>query len=101
MLIFDEATSALDNLTERAVYTAISTLHREAIILVIAHRLSTVKEADQILVLQDGRIVECGTHETLMRDGTFYARLYTEDDRRETEGTVEPVETEPGHARAS
>jgi ABC-type multidrug transport system fused ATPase/permease subunit len=100
VLIFDEATSALDNLTERAVYSAISMLHREAIILVIAHRLSTVKEADQILVLQDGRIVECGTHETLMRDGTFYARLYTEDDRRETEGTVEPVETESGHARA-
>ncbi|HBH96808.1 MAG TPA: hypothetical protein DDX89_03305 [Candidatus Omnitrophica bacterium] len=101
VLIFDEATSALDNLTERAVYSAISTLHREAIVLVIAHRLSTVRDADQIVVLREGRVVEQGTHGTLMQHGTFYARLYTEDDRRGTKEAVEPVETEPDHARAS
>lgn len=101
VLIFDEATSALDNLTERAVYSAINALHREAIILVIAHRLSTVKDADQILVLQDGRVVEQGTHETLMQQGAFYARLYTEDDRREPGEAPEPVETGSDHARAS
>ena len=100
-MIFDEATSALDNLTERAVYSAISTLHREAIVLVIAHRLSTVRDADQIVVLREGRVVEQGTHGTLMQHGTFYARLYTEDDRRGTKEAVEPVETEPDHARAS
>ncbi len=99
VLIFDEATSALDNLTERAVYEAISVLHQEAIVVVIAHRLSTVKDADRILVLQDGRVVEQGTHEALMQAGAFYARLYTEDARRKTETSSEPVEAEPEHAR--
>jgi len=101
VLIFDEATSALDNLTERAVYEAIKTLHQEAIVIVIAHRLSTVKDADQILVLQGGRVVEQGTHETLMQQGTFYARLYTEDDRRGVEEPAEPLATGSEHARFS
>lgn len=79
VLIFDEATSALDNLTERAVYNAISTLRREAIVIVIAHRLSTVREADQIVVLQAGRVVEVGTHDLLISRRGVYARLYEED----------------------
>ncbi len=81
VLIFDEATSALDNVTERAVYEAISSLHHEAIILVIAHRLGTVKEADHIVVLQAGRVVECGRHEALIGQRGVYARLYEEDSR--------------------
>lgn len=81
VLVFDEATSALDNLTERAVYNAIGTLHRDAIVIVIAHRLSTVREADQILVLQGGRMVESGTHETLISQRGVYAKLYEEDDQ--------------------
>ncbi|MBI4354252.1 MAG: ATP-binding cassette domain-containing protein [Candidatus Omnitrophica bacterium] len=82
VLIFDEATSALDNLTERAVYEAIKTLHQDAIVIVIAHRLSTVRDADHVMVLDGGRVVEHGTHETLMQQGAFYARLYTEAERR-------------------
>lgn len=101
VLIFDEATSALDNLTERAVYEAIKTLHQEAIVLVIAHRLSTVRDADQILVLRDGRTIEHGTHESLMRGGTFYARLYTEDTRSEDEQSPARMETGPEHAQLS
>ncbi len=78
VLILDEATSALDTLTERAVYEAIRTLQAEAVVLVIAHRLSTVKEADQILVLDQGRIVEAGTHEALVGKQGPYSRLYEE-----------------------
>ena len=81
VLIFDEATSALDNLTERAVYNAISALRRQAVVIVIAHRLSTVREADQILVIQAGRIAEQGTHEALMSQRGVYAGLYEEDAR--------------------
>jgi len=85
VLIFDEATSALDNITERAVYSAISALRRDAIVLLVAHRLSTVKDADHILVLRDGRIVETGTHETLLRRGGAYAALYAEREHSERE----------------
>ncbi|MBI3616040.1 MAG: ABC transporter ATP-binding protein [Candidatus Omnitrophica bacterium] len=81
VLIFDEATSALDNLTERAVYDAISAVHKEAIVILVAHRLSTVREADQIVVLQGGGIVESGVHGTLIHSNGLYARLYEEDSR--------------------
>jgi len=86
VLILDEATSALDTLTERAVYEAIRTLQSEAAVLVIAHRLSTVKSADQILVLEGGRIVEAGTHESLVSRRGAYARLYEEEARGRTPG---------------
>lgn len=79
VLIFDEATSALDNLTERAVYEAFSAMHRDAIILIVAHRLSTVRAADQILVIESGKIVEEGLHAELMNRGGVYARLYDEN----------------------
>ena len=76
VLIFDEATSALDNLTEQAVYESIESFRKDTVIIVIAHRLSTIQGADQILVVQDGRIVENGTHEALMEVKGAYAKLY-------------------------
>ena len=76
LLILDEATSALDNLTEKAVYQAMNALRGDAIVLAVAHRLSTVKDADQIVVLESGRIVQSGTHASLMLEGGQYSKLF-------------------------
>ena len=75
ILVLDEATSALDNETERAVQRAFDELSRGRTTVTIAHRLSTVRNADQIAVIDHGRILESGTHETLLRDGGRYAAL--------------------------
>ncbi len=79
MLVFDEATSALDNLTEGEVHAAISKLRENSIVLVIAHRLNTVRDADLVVVLDGGRIVEQGhPDQLLLTRGQFY-RLYEND----------------------
>ncbi|MGD1923069.1 MAG: ABC transporter transmembrane domain-containing protein [Paracoccaceae bacterium] len=75
VLLLDEATSALDAESERAVQQAVETMSEGRTTLVIAHRLATVKRADRILVLDGGRVVASGNHETLLRDGGLYSRL--------------------------
>jgi ATP-binding cassette subfamily B protein len=76
ILIFDEATSALDNDSERAVQQALHTLAKGRTTLVIAHRLSTVRHADRIIVLTDDGVAEQGTHDQLIAAGGAYAGLY-------------------------
>lgn len=76
ILILDEATSALDNESERQVQASLERLMTGRTTLVIAHRLSTVQKADRIVVLDQGRIVEQGTHADLLAQGSLYATLY-------------------------
>lgn len=75
ILILDEATSALDTESEKLVQQALTNLMQNRTSLVIAHRLSTIQHADEIIVMQQGQIVERGTHEALSQQGGFYAKL--------------------------
>jgi ABC-type transport system involved in Fe-S cluster assembly fused permease/ATPase subunit len=76
-MIFDEATSALDTRTEIAIQDELNAASAQRTTLVIAHRLSTVVAADQILVMDHGRIVESGDHAALLARGGAYARMWS------------------------
>jgi ATP-binding cassette subfamily B protein len=82
MLIFDEATSALDSRTERALQEELTKLARNRTTLIIAHRLSTVVNADQIIVMDQGRIIERGTHQALLAAGGTYANMWNMQQRQ-------------------
>ena len=76
MLILDEATSSIDTRTEIRIQKAFAAMMEGRTSFIVAHRLSTIREADVILVMKDGNIIEQGDHETLLKQNGFYATLY-------------------------
>ena len=76
MLILDEATSSIDTRTELRIQNAFAKMMDGRTSFIVAHRLSTIQEADIILVMKDGNIIEQGSHETLLAQNGFYATLY-------------------------
>lgn len=91
ILIFDEATSSLDSQSEKAILEALAQVASDHTTLVVAHRLSTVVDADQILVMEQGRIIERGTHHALLQKGGTYATMWAL--QQQEEQAEEPLET--------
>jgi subfamily B ATP-binding cassette protein MsbA len=94
VLVLDEATSNLDAESERLIEDALEKLLVGRTTLIIAHRLSTVRRADRLVVVEQGRIVEEGTHTSLLAQGGVYARLYRHQFREDDEGVLERVDDE-------
>jgi len=92
IFIMDEATSSVDTLTESLIQQGMAALTDERTSFIIAHRLSTIKRADRILVIEDGNIVEMGTHAELLEKGGHYYKLYTEQFRRQLEQEFDPFQ---------
>jgi subfamily B ATP-binding cassette protein MsbA len=92
ILLLDEATSSLDSESEALIQAGLDALRRGRTTFVIAHRLSTILSADQIVVLEGGRLVERGTHEQLLAAGGLYARLYQQQQRAARNRFVNPGE---------
>ena len=76
LLILDEATASIDSQSEKLLQEALNRLLENRTAVIIAHRLATIRKADKIIVLQDGRIIESGNHQQLLELGGLYARLY-------------------------
>ena len=76
MLILDEATSSIDTRTEIKIQQAFANMMKGRTSFIVAHRLSTIREADIILVMDSGKVIEQGTHEELLAEKGFYAKLY-------------------------
>ena len=76
MLILDEATSSIDTRTEIKIQEAFARMMKGRTSFIVAHRLSTIREADVILVMKDGHIIEQGNHDALLAKGGFYSQLY-------------------------
>ena len=101
LIVLDEPTAALDVETEYAVYQQFHALTRDKITVLISHRFSTVRMADRILYLADGRIAESGSHEALMARDAAYARLYRLQAAQYAEGKQEDAEEPPGEANGA
>jgi ABC-type transport system involved in Fe-S cluster assembly fused permease/ATPase subunit len=95
ILIFDEATSALDSRAEQAIQAQLKEIAKSRTTLVIAHRLSTVADADQILVLDHGRIVERGTHLALLEAGGLYAQMWQRQQAKADDAPVSSAAMAP------
>ena len=78
IILFDEATSALDNITQAELQKAINNISDDYTIIIVAHRLSTIKSCSKIYVMDDGKIVGSGTHDELLNNNKYYQELYTE-----------------------
>jgi ATP-binding cassette subfamily B protein len=91
ILVLDEATSALDSRTEEAIQATLAAIARNRTTIIIAHRLSTIVNSDQIAVLENGRVVERGTHDELLEAGGLYAELWQ---RQAAERVLEEVAAE-------
>jgi ATP-binding cassette subfamily B protein len=77
LLILDEATASIDSQSEKLLQEALNHLLENRTAVIIAHRLATIRKADKIIVLQDGRIIEIGNHQELLELGGLYAQLYS------------------------
>jgi ATP-binding cassette, subfamily B, bacterial MsbA len=100
ILLLDEATSALDNESERAVKDALAELRQNRTVLVVAHRLTTIRDADLIVVMEHGRIVEQGNHTELSAAGGAYARLLASGEGITLEADAMPMEPAPAPQRS-
>ena len=95
ILVLDEATSALDTLTEREIKESLNSLAKKRTTIIIAHRLSTVVEANKILVVDKGKIIEQGTHKQLIRKKGLYADMWsTQQTIKKAEATLKNVKPE-------
>jgi ABC-type multidrug transport system fused ATPase/permease subunit len=77
ILVFDEPASALDSITEKSIFEALPALIRNKTLFVVAHRLSTIKNSDRILLLNENRLVAMGTHQSLWESNEYYRSLVT------------------------
>ena len=84
ILLFDEATSALDSATEQEILKSLEDLSKGRTTLIIAHRLSTVKHADRIIVLDQGEVVESGDHDSLIANNDLYAQMWQRQQREKS-----------------
>jgi ATP-binding cassette subfamily B protein len=81
IILMDEATSALDNASQKIIKDSIDVLAKDHTVLIVAHRLSTIIDADEIYVIENGKVLDHGTHESLMKSCKYYQKLHTIEDK--------------------